>query len=272
MLFRSISAQDATIETALLPLPVENAAGQTQFQGNLWTVDRLSADYGAIENIVAEGLIDFDNGYELKAVKPGVSVGAYANTVDLELPVPTEGVFDAIAFVTGPIANPEFSGTVNAVTPVDVDRVTFNSASSNFLLQGAQLYLDDIVATPTTGGAITGNGQVRLADGSPFTFQLAGRSLPARQIANLYDINPDFTLGLVSADATVVGNGSNVTTTVDWDAPSAQYPGSGTIDINGTDLAFRDTVFTIGGGTATGTGSLIGELWDADVADRKSVV
>ena len=262
----TISAQDATIETALLPLPVENAAGQTQFQGNLWTVDRLSADYGAIENIVAEGLIDFDNGYELKAVKPGVSVGAFANTVDLELPVPTEGVFDAIAFVTGPIANPEFSGTVNAVTPVDVDRVTFNSASSNFLLQGAQLYLDDIVATPTTGGAITGNGQVRLADGSPFTFQLAGRSLPARQIANLYDINPDFTLGLVSADATVVGNGSNVTTTVDWDAPSAQYPGSGTIDINGTDLAFRDTVFTIGGGTATGTGSLIGELWDADVA------
>jgi len=262
----TISAQDATIATALLPLPVENAAGQTQFQGNLWTIDRLSGDYGEIENIVAEGLIDFDSSYELKALKPGVSVEEFASTIDLELPVPTEGVFDAIAFVTGPIANPQFSGTVNAITPINVDKVTFNSAASNFLLQGTQLYLDDIVAIPTTGGAITGNGQVRLTAGSPFTFQLAGRSLPARQLANLYDINPNFTIGLVSADATVIGNEGNVTTTLDWDAPSAQYPGSGTIDINGTNLAFRDTAIAIGGGTASGTGSLIGELWDADIA------
>ncbi len=260
-----ISAEDATIETALLPLPVENAAGQTQFQGNLWTVDRLSGDYGAIENIVAAGLIDFDSGYELKAVKSNVSVKAFANTVDLELPVPTEGVFDAIAFVTGPIAQPEFSGTVTAATAVDVDRVTFNSAAGNFLLQGAQLYLDDIVATPTTGGAITGSGQVSLTEGAPFTFQLAGRSLPARQLANLYDIRPNFTIGLVSANATVIGSSGSVTTVVDWDAPNAQYPGSGTIDINGTNLGFRNTVVAVGGGTAVGTGSLIDGIWDADV-------
>ena len=261
----TISAEDATIQTALLPLPIKNAAGQTQFQGNLWTIDRLSADYGAIENVVAEGLIDFDNGYELEATKSTVSVDAFVNTIDLDLPVPTEGVFDAIAFVSGPIANPQFSGSVNAVTPVDVDRVTFDTASSDFFLQGAQLSLDNIALTPTTGGSVTGSGQVRLSDGSPFTFQLAGRSLPAQQLANLYDINPNFTLGLVSADATVVGNGGNVTTTVDWDAPNAQYPGSGAVDIVGTNLAFRDTVFAIGGGTVSGGGSLIGQAWDADV-------
>ncbi|MEL7144043.1 MAG: translocation/assembly module TamB domain-containing protein [Cyanobacteria bacterium J06573_11] len=262
----TISAKNADIVTEVLPLTVENAAGETQFEGNLWTVDRLSADYGAIENVVAEGLIDFDNGYDLTAVKNGVSVEAFTNTIDLELPVPTEGVFDAIAQVSGPIEDPQFSGSATANGPLYVDKLTFSDAATDFLLQGQQLSLNNIAATANTGGSLQGNGQVRLAQGSPFTFQLAGRNLPADELGALYGLNSGFAIGLVSADATVVGNDGNVTTTVDWNAPNAQYPGTGTVDItNGTDLAFRDTVFTIGGGTVSGSGSLVDEFWDSDV-------
>ncbi|MEO1387319.1 MAG: translocation/assembly module TamB domain-containing protein [Cyanobacteria bacterium J06634_6] len=262
----TISVDDADILTAFLPLPVESIEGETQFQGNQWTVDRVEGDYGAIENIVAEGLIDFDNGYDLTAVKDNVSVAAFTNTVDLDLPVPVEGIFDTFAQVSGPIAKPRFSGRVSAATAVDIDRVRLSDASSDFLLEGTQLYLDNIAATPATGGSLTGNGQVLLGQGSPFTFQLAGRGLPAAEFARLYDINPGFEIGLVSADATVVGGGGgNVTTAVDWDAPNALYPGSGTVDINGTNLAFRDTVFAIGGGTVSGSGNLIDGLFDSDV-------
>ncbi len=262
----NISVRGADIETALLPLPVQNAEGETRFQGNKWTVDRLSADYGEIENVVAEGLIDFDNSYDLKAFKNDVLVSEFTETIDLDLPVPTTGRFDAIAQVTGPIARPVFSGRVVADRPVVVDKITFNSATSDFLLEGAQLYLNNIAAVPTTGGAIQGTGQVRLSQGSPFSFQLAGRSLPASQIAALYDINPNFTIGLVSADATVTSSGGNVTTVVDWRAPNAQYPGTGTIDIvGGTDLAFRNTTLAVGGGTVSGTGSLIGGFFNSDL-------
>lgn len=262
----TISAKNADIVTDVLPLAVENAEGETQFEGNVWTVDRLSADYGAIENVVAEGVIDFDNGYDLTAIKNGVSVEAFTNTVDLDLPVPTEGVFNAIARVGGPIDNPQFSGSAIAQGPLYVDRLTFTAAATDFFLQGTQLYLDDIAATASTGGSLRGSGQVRLSEGAPFTFDIAGTNLPADEIAELYGFQSGFPIGLVSANATVVGRGGNVTTTVDWDAPNAQYPGSGTVDIaNGRDLAFRDTVFAIGGGTAFGSGSLIGELWNGDV-------
>ncbi|MGB3671418.1 MAG: translocation/assembly module TamB domain-containing protein [Phormidesmis sp.] len=261
----NISAEEADVETELLPLPIENAAGETRFQGNKWTVDRLSGDYGEIKNVTAEGLIDFDNGYDLSAVKDNVLVSEFTNTISLDLPVPTTGRFDAIAKVSGPIARPIFSGSVVADRPVVVDKITFNSAASDFFLQGQQLFLNNIAATPTAGGAIQGNGQVRLSAGSPFTFQLAGRNLPASQIAALYDINPNFTIGLVSADATVVGNGGNVNTVVDWRAPNAQYAGSGTIDIVGTDLAFRNTVLAVGGGTVSGTGSLVDGFFNSDL-------
>ncbi|MEL6937785.1 MAG: translocation/assembly module TamB domain-containing protein [Cyanobacteria bacterium J06598_1] len=264
----TISARDADIVATVLPLPVENAAGEAQFQGGKWTVDRLSGDYGEIKDVVAEGLIDFDDDYyDLAAAKNGISVEAFSNTVDLELPVPTEGTFDAVAKMTGPIANPLFSGNATADGPVLVDKLTFTSASSDFLLQGQQLYLDNIAAIPSTGGSLTGNGQVRLAQGSPFTFQLAGRSLPVREIGALYGLKSNFPLGLGSADATVVGRNGNVTTAVDWATPNAQYPGTGTVNIsNGTDLAFSNTTFAIGGGTVSGGGRLIDGIWDSDVA------
>ncbi|MGD1898247.1 MAG: hypothetical protein ACFB16_14985, partial [Phormidesmis sp.] len=262
----TIQAKNADIATDILPLPIENASGETQFEGNLWTVDRLSGDYGAIKNVVAEGLIDFDNGYDLTAVKNNVSVDAFSRTIDLELPVPTEGTFDATASMTGPLDNPLFEGNATADGSVFVDKLTFTSASTDFLLQGQQLSLVNIAATPSTGGSIQGNGQVRLGEGTPFTFDLAGRDLPANELAAFYDLNPGFAIGLVSADAAVVGNSGVITTVVDWNAPNALYPGSGKIDItNGTDLRFRETVVAVGGGSVTGSGSLIDQIWDADV-------
>lgn len=262
----AIQAKNTDIETTILPLPIENAKGSTRFQGNKWTVDTLTGSYGEID-AVAKGLIDFDNGYDLSAVTKNVTVEEFTNTIKLALPVPTTGNFDAVAYMTGPIEQPEFSGSATAVEPLQVDRVTFTSASTDFLLQGQQLYLDDIAGTPSTGGSLRGSGEVRLSDSAPFTFNLAGRSLPARELAQLYDLNPGVKLGLVSADASVVGNSKDVNTTIDWNAPAAEYPGRGTVGIaNGTDLTFRDTVFQLAGGTVSGSGTLINGLWTADAS------
>jgi translocation and assembly module TamB len=261
----TLSLDKAGIQTTLLPLPLKNIAGQTRIKGNRWTIDRLKASYGEIEAL-AKGLIDFDNGYDLTATADDVSVQEFTNAVDLKLPVPTEGSFDATAQVKGRINRPEFSGSVTAVTPLQVDRLTFTSASSDFSLTGRELLLANIAAVPNTGGALQGAGQVSLGQGSPFTFELAGSSLPAREIAQIYELETPFTLGLVAATATVTGRGGRVNTTVRWDAPAAQYPGSGVIDIDGRALTFRDTTLAIGGGTARGSGSLLNGEWTADVA------
>ncbi|MGI8934298.1 MAG: translocation/assembly module TamB domain-containing protein [Phormidesmis sp.] len=261
----ALIADNAEIKTTLLPLPLKDMSGQTRFQGNEWTIDRLSADYGKIE-AVAEGLVDFDEGYDLTVVAKDVSVEDFTETVKLKLPVPTAGRFDAIAQVGGPLRQPEFSGTVTAITPIEVDKLTFTSASSDFFLEGRQLLLDDIAATPNTGGALRGSGQVRLGEGSPFTFQLAGRSLPARELAKLYGVETPFKIGLVSADAVVTGgNDGPVNTTVQLDAPSAQYPASGVVEISGRTVAFRDTTLQVGGGTVSGSGQLVNGQWNSDV-------
>ncbi|MGC1309696.1 MAG: translocation/assembly module TamB domain-containing protein [Phormidesmis sp.] len=260
----AVSLDDGDIDLAFLPLPFKKVDGQARFQSNEWAIDRLNGDYGEIAAVV-EGSLDFNEGYDLNIVAKDVSVEEFTDTIDLEIPVPTTGKFDAVALMSGPIANPKFSGSVEAIAPLQVDKLTFTSATSAFLFQNQQLFLNDITATPNTGGSLRGSGQVRLGQGSPFTFQLAGRSLPARELAKLYGIEPNFKLGLIAADATVTGRDGNISTTIDWQAPTAAYPGSGTIDINGDTVAFRDSRFQLGGGTVTGSGTLVSGLWDAAI-------
>ncbi len=261
-----LGVDGAEIKTAILPLPVKALNGQTRFKGNQWTVDALKGNYGAIA-LTSQGLIDFDEGkgYDLKLATQDVSVKAFSEATNLKLPVPTEGNFDAVAKITGPIDRPEFSGTATAVSALNVDKLTFNSASTDFLLKGQQLDLTNIAATPTTGGALTGTGEVLLSKGSPFRFQLAARSVPADEIAKIYGLQPGFNLGLVSAEALVTNASGNVTTTVDWNAPVAQYPGSGRVDIEGEAIAFSNTKFALGGGTVTGAGTLLRGAWQGDV-------
>jgi translocation and assembly module TamB len=258
-----LSVDGAQIKTAILPLPVKALNGQTRFKGNKWTVDTLKGDYGAIA-LTSQGLIDFDKGYDLKLATQDVSVKTFSETVALKLPVPAEGNFDAAAKVTGPISRPVFSGTATAISALTVDKLTFTSASTDFLLQGQQLNLTNIAATPNTGGALTGTGEVLLAKGSPFRFQMAARSVPADEIAKIYGLQPGFNLGVVSAAAVVTNAGGSVTTTVDWNAPVAQYPGSGRVDIQGDAIAFSNTTFALGGGTLTGAGNLLRGAWQAD--------
>jgi len=265
-----LTVDETAIAASFLPLTFENVEGQTRFDGNEWAIDRLSGRYGEIE-AVAEGLIDFDEGYALTATASDVSVEAFTETADFELPVPTEGVFDVVAEMGGAIDSPEFKGSAIVTAPLTVDKLTFTSAATDFLLlQGNQLYLNDIAATPNTGGALRGSGQVGLTSGTPFTFQLAARSLPADALAKVYGADPGFKLGLVSADARVVSRGGDVRTTVDWQAPNALYPGSGTVAIRGDRYDFTNTAFAIGGGTASGSGSLVGSRWQGDV-DLQSV-
>lgn len=261
----ALSVDEAAVSTDILPLPLENIEGQTRFQGNKWTIDRVSADYGDID-AVAEGLVDFDNGYDLTAVANDVTLKEFTETVDLELPVPSEGTFDAIADIDGKLDDPIFSGRAIATQPLQVDKLTFTSAAVDFRLQGQQLALTDITATPNTGGALRGSGQVRLAQGTPFTFDVTGRSLPAEAIAKIYGINPGFKLGLVSANASVVSRGGQVSTTIDWRAPDALYAGAGSIDINGRNIAFRDSTFKLGGGIVNASGNLLDGQWTSDIS------
>ncbi len=261
----ALSVEAGELTTSILPLPVKKIKGQTQFKDNVWTVDRLSADYGLIDAI-AKGLIDFNEGYyDLAAETEDVTVAEFVETIDLELPVPAAGVFEAMARVDGPLDKPVFTGLATATTDVKVDEVVFDSASTEFQLQGQNLYLGDILATPKVGGSLQGTGQVFLGEGSPFSFQFAGRDLPANAIASLYGADTSFQIGQVSADTTVVGRDGLVNTTVAWDAPNAEYAGTGTIDIQGTDLVFRDTVFQVGGGTASGSGTLVDGVFTSDV-------
>ncbi len=260
-----LSVDNGAIQVDSLPLPIENLQGQTRFKGDRWSIDKLSGKYGEIA-AVTEGLVDFKRGYDLAVVADQVTVDGFTKTLKLDLPVPTTGEFKAVAQVTGPLRQPQVLGSAVATAPLSVDKLTFTSASTDFLFTERQLLLSDIAAVPSTGGSLRGSGALLVGQGTPFSFQIAGRNLPATAIANLYNINPNFTLGLIAADATVTGRNGRVSTTVNWNAPTAQYPGSGVIDINGKVIAFRDTLLQIGGGTATGSGRLVGKLWEGAIS------
>ena len=259
-----ISVDEGALVSDAIPLPVENIAGQTRFEGNQWTIDRLAATYGEID-AVAEGLLDFDKGYDLDVTAGDVTVEEFVATVDLKLPAPVDGNFDAIAQVNGPLNNPLVTGSVIATDPLLIDKVTFANAAADITYRNQLISINNIAATPSTGGSLKGDGQVRIGQGSPFAFNLTGRSLPAKQFAQIYGANPNFQIGLISADVAVVGNDGSVNTNIRWNAPAAQYPASGVIDVNGRTLRFRDTVAQVGGGLVRGTGTLVGKAWNADL-------
>ena len=261
----AVSVAQAEIGTTLVPLPVTNLVGQARFQNNLWTVDRLSGKYGKI-GAIAKGLVDFNQGYNLTVAANNVTATQFIDTISLQPPVPVAGNFDAIAQVTGPISQPQATGNVRAITPIAVDKLSFTDAATAFLFQNQMLLLNNITAVPTTGGALQGSGQIALGQGSPFSFNIVGNNLPAREIASLYNINAPFTLGLISADAKVTGGNGSVNTTLSLAAPGAQYPGSATLDINGRAIAFRDANFRVGSGTVSASGTWVDGRWNSTVA------
>ncbi|MBW4562490.1 MAG: translocation/assembly module TamB domain-containing protein [Mojavia pulchra JT2-VF2] len=265
LLFGSALLQGVTIQVPRLPQLFNNSQGNLVFRGLEIQLDKVTTNYGKIP-LVATGSIDRDAGFKLAGRVNQVSVVSALETLKVKLPIPVTGEVKADLQMVGPSNQPLLTGTVATIKTARIDKVDFKSISSKFEFSTSKslVSLKDIQGTPTVGGEVTGAGTVQLGTLPQQNFNFIAKNVPGDAIAKIYDTIPTFQIGNISGTGQLSGVAGNIQTVVQWQAPRATYPATGTVAIApDRTVSFRNVNFNFGGGTVQTSGSYANQRWRA---------
>jgi len=228
----SARLQAVTSRIANLPLPFTGMTGQISFQGLTTKLENVRALYGRIP-LQASGSVDPKRGYNLSGQSSQVAVGQVLDTFQLQLPFSTAGQVQGQAFrLTGALAQPLLTGQVTTTSTARIDRVNFSQITGKVQLRGPSLTISQIRGVPVAGGVVDGDASFNLQTRERFVLNLQAREVPGEAIARAYGVSPAIQVGMVSAQAQIAGPPSNLTTAVQFQAPAATYPGTGTLVVS----------------------------------------
>jgi translocation and assembly module TamB len=265
LLFGSASLQGVTLQVPRVPKLFNNIQGNIRFQGTQVQLDNVATNYDKIP-LVATGIIDSKAGFKLAGRVNAVSLANAQEALNVTLPMPVAGQVKADLQMVGPTTKPILSGTVATIKPARIDKVDFNSISSqfDFYSSSSRIILKDIQGKATVGGEITGAGTIQLGKAPQLDLNFAARNLPGDAIAKVYETKPKFQIGTISATAQLKGAPTSVQTVVQFQAPGGTYPGTGEVAIapNRT-VSFRNVALNVAGGIVRATGSYANQRWQA---------
>ncbi|MBW4653687.1 MAG: translocation/assembly module TamB domain-containing protein [Kaiparowitsia implicata GSE-PSE-MK54-09C] len=246
-----------------VPQPFSRANGRLRFRERLITLDNVRATYGTVP-AVANGTVHLDNGYDLGIRVRDVLTENIWQTAQVDLPFPIEGALNGNATLTGPLERPRIRGTIDNSRPLQVDQVAVDRIQTRFDLFGDRLFIEDLAIAPSTGGSITGQGDLLLGETGELSATVALRDVGADAIAQGYGLNlGDVRIGTVSADIRASGPVNQLETETQWRTAQGTYPGSGEISTVGNRVQFRDAEFAVNGGQLTVDGSVEEGQWQA---------
>jgi translocation and assembly module TamB len=254
----------ATLQVIQVPELFTNTSGDLQLSPQDIKFSNVSTLYGQIPGQVT-GSIDFVKGYELQAKTAVLPVQQLLKTLKIKSPILLAAQLQADLTLTGKLRQPIFAGKAKAIGAAQIDRVAISQLQGDFSLADGNLQFSQIKGSPTSGGQITGEGEVFLKE-SPIPsikFNLQGRKLLADVLAQPYQ-KPPMVWGVVNGSAQITGPVDQIKTTVQVQAPQATYPLTAQIGIapDGAITVDRATV-QLAGREITGTGSAKGDLWQA---------
>ncbi|HEY9824307.1 MAG TPA: DUF748 domain-containing protein, partial [Stenomitos sp.] len=203
-----------------IPQPFLGTNGYLRFSGLTVALDRVTSNYGPIP-LKAQGTIDPDRGYDLSAETAAVEANTALKTLNVgALPFPVAGQVQAVNLrVNGAIDEPVLTGQGQTVGRATVDRIPLKDATAQFKFVPGLLSVSAITAHPTDGGLVTGQARLQLPTANEtesvyLQAQFQGSGLSGDAIANLYQANPGFAIGLVSGTAVVSGPPDDIRTAV----------------------------------------------------------
>jgi len=258
--------KEVTGRIVQLPTPLTNTTGQLRFRGLTTTLENVRGIYGKIP-VQASGTIDPKQGYNLAGRTEQVTVASVRDTFNLNLPFPTAGrVQGQNLQLTGSLSQPVVTGAIIDAPTVQVDQVEFQDLLARFELRAPILKFTQIRAVPTAGGVVTGDAQLNIATRENLVFNLQARQVPGDAIAQRYGVSPAVKIGTVSAQAQISGPASNLRTAVQFQAPEATYPGTGSVLVSGGRTLLRDINLQVAGGRVNVDGRLADGQLQATVA------
>ncbi|MBF2002117.1 MAG: translocation/assembly module TamB domain-containing protein [Synechococcales cyanobacterium M58_A2018_015] len=263
-----VQAQSVTAALEGAPLPFTEINGNLLFAGQQISFQDFQGRYGAILATVG-GSLDTQDDYNLRVQVPEASVAQILETLDVaesELPVSVAGQFQGEVRITGAIEQPQVSGLVQNLQPVQVEQLELVRTQARFSVTPEALTLSRVEVVPRQGGQVVGRGRVTFGEQGGVVFDAEATDLPGDALARSFGANLDnFTIGQVNATAQVLGPLDTVQTIVNWQAPQATYPGRGRVTIAGDTIRFDDTAVLVAGGIARGSGQLRQGRWQADI-------
>jgi translocation and assembly module TamB len=271
----TVRFRDATGQIAALPQSFNRVSGGLRFQGQQTILQDVRGRYGDIPAQVS-GTIDPQKGYNLRAEAPSVSVDNLLRTFDFTSPIPLKGQFRSEVKVTGAIDSPTLNGVARSLRLAQVDRLTLSTSQAEFQITPQAITFDNIRAVPTSGGVVTGRGQISFGQGDQdnpdnqgrqggLAFDIQAEGLAGDAIARTYGANlTNFRVGRVNGTARVSGSFDQLQTVAQWQAPQATYPGRGRVRIGQETIRFDDTVLLVRGGMVRGQGEMAQGRWRAN--------
>jgi translocation and assembly module TamB len=254
----------ANIQIIKVPQAFTNTTGDLQISPQDVKFSNVSTLYGQVPGQIT-GSIDFVKGYDLQAKTAVLPVTNLLETLQIKSPVFLAAQLQSDLTLTGKLQEPVFAGKAKAIGAAQIDRVAINQLQGDFSLADGNLQLNQISATPASGGTVTGNGEISLKEQATPTvnFKLQGNKLLADVLAQPYQKLP-IALGVVNGSAQITGPVDQIKTIVQVQAPQATYPLNAQIGIAADGAITVDRAkFQLAGHDVTGTGSSKQGLWQA---------
>jgi translocation and assembly module TamB len=261
--------RDGEVQVSQLNEPIRDINTTLRFQGDEVLLEDTGLQVGDIP-LTAAGTVNLDNGYDLTAAIPRVSIDNVTRLLETELLVDATGEFQFEGTVTGALDQPELTGQIENLGPIQVDQVAVETLSANFAANQAQVDLRTLRIIPAAGGFLTASGQVDLEDlanpGLNFDFQT---DLPADALAADYGVSlpEDVVIGSVQAQGQIRGTVGNPQATAQFQLAESTYPGRGELAFRDNTLVLDNTQFQVDTGTinASAIARLDDGNWSADL-------
>ncbi|MGF1515869.1 MAG: translocation/assembly module TamB domain-containing protein [Elainellaceae cyanobacterium] len=258
---------DAIAQLEAAPQPIEDLNTSLRFDEQTIRLEDTSLRYGEIP-VEAAGNVDLQEGYDIDAQVPEVTLEGLQETLNIPIPVEVAGAFEADAQVSGPLEQPVVTGDISNQGRVDLDRTAVDVVQAAFKFTPPLLTVESFRIVPTVGGEIVGDGTVNLeADGN--VLANIDATIPADELAQDYGFSlpAPYQIGPLVADLEVFGPFNDIQAVAQWRLPQATYSGQGQVSYGNNALRLQDTQFQVEGGTvsADGVAQFDQQTWQANV-------
>ncbi len=248
------SLQSGELRANQLSAPVEDIRSRLVFKGQKVTVEDTSLELDDVI-LTASGDVDWEEGYDLEAQIPEITIAKAQALGDFDLPVAADGAFQLDVQVTGELDKPQAQGQLASLQPLLIDQVNFESLTADFGFDVARSRFDlnELRLLPQAGGLVVANGQLDLDDLDDLTFALESQvaDLPADTFVQLYGvaIPENLTIGSLSADIQAGGDLEAPVATAQFRLSESDFPATGEMTLVNNTLALDNTLVQVSGGT-----------------------
>ncbi len=265
----TVDLEAGEVKVAQLPEPISDIRSRMKFKGQRVTIEDTGLQVGDIA-LIASGDVDVDEGYDLTAQIPEISIEQVQAFADLDLPVDASGRFQFTTEITGEIEDPRVKGRLANLQPVLVDKLGFETAVADFSLVSDEPLFEAIAEDPERiplqldltqlrlvtldGGSVTASGGANLTDLSNPTFQLTAQAdLEVDPFTETFGVQlpEDTVIGFLTADIEAAGSLESPTAFAQWQLSDSTFPGQGEITFADNVVALDNTRLRVEEGIVT---------------------